>query len=378
MRTVPLMQQFRKHVCFVHATSEIGGAEKQSVVLAELLRDEGYKVSMAVFADTGPLRSICMEKSIPFFVLHFDWNATRASRLMGMLLMALRIRKIGPDILMPYCDLPNMYCGSIWKWTGAKKLIWNQRGVDTHCLRSRLARKALGNASAIISNSYFRKEQLAQNFDIPLDRIEVVYNAVSISESSETRGAIRRKLGLDDSTFVACMIANYVPRKRHDLLLKAWALFLKKPSNQRRCLLLVGQKYTYYEELNAFAASLHLTPENLVTLDYMENAVDYLAASNISVFTGDQEGLPNAILEAMALSKAVIAVDDPSNREALGEAGSRFLVASSPEAIADSLCFSINNPDVVRREGERNKRRVATMFTKEKLVRETIRIVGEC
>ncbi len=167
---------------------------------------------------------------------------------------------------------------------GAKKLVWNQRGVDTHCLRSRLTQRSLKNASAIISNSLYRKEILAKDFDIPASRITVVYNAVTNARSNATPQEIRESLGLDPTTFVVCMIANYVPRKRHDLLLRAWANFLEMPCERKRCLLLLGHKYEYFEELKQLATQLALGPEHLLMLDFKNFSADYLAASDISIF----------------------------------------------------------------------------------------------
>ncbi len=366
------------HVCFIHATSDIGGAEKQSLVLARLLHTKGYPVSVAVFRGTQPLQELCRSSAIPFYTLNFDWEASRWQRILGLVKLVIQLRKIAPTILMPYCDLPNLYCGRIWKWTGAKKLVWNQRGVDTHCLRSRLTQRSLKNASAIISNSLYRKEILAKDFDIPASRITVVYNAVTNARSNATPQEIRESLGLDPTTFVVCMIANYVPRKRHDLLLRAWANFLEMPCERERCLLLLGHKYEYFEELKQLATQLALGPEHLLMLDFKNFSADYLAASDISIFTGDQEGLPNAILEAMAMEKAVIAVDDPSNREALGEAPKEFLTFGSPEQIAEALYWSLSHPEAVRAEAQRNKRRADELFTEERLLNETIRAIGEC
>ncbi len=65
---------------------------------------------------------------------------------------------------------------------------------------------------------------------------------------------------------------------------------------------------------------------------------EYLCAADIFAFTSPQEGMPNSLLEAMAMKIPVVAFDIPPVREAEGRTGGIVLVkAGDVERLADAL-----------------------------------------
>ena len=72
--------------------------------------------------------------------------------------------------------------------------------------------------------------------------------------------------------------------------------------------------------------------------------------------------MANAVLEALALGRAVLAADIPGNRSLVEDDVTGFLFASDAE-LAEKAGWLANDPELRRRLGEAGRRLVATRFT---------------
>lgn len=74
-------------------------------------------------------------------------------------------------------------------------------------------------------------------------------------------------------------------------------------------------------------------------------------------------GVPNKLMECMALGLAVVGSDFPEFREVAGATGAAILVnPMKPEQIADAIETLVRNPDLARQMGEAGKRAVRERF----------------
>ncbi len=74
-------------------------------------------------------------------------------------------------------------------------------------------------------------------------------------------------------------------------------------------------------------------------------------------------GLPNRLVEAMALGLPVVCSNFPVYREVAGSSDAGILVNPlDPESIADAIEFLVRNPDICREMGENGKRAVRERF----------------
>ncbi|MDE1895950.1 MAG: glycosyltransferase family 4 protein [Rhodospirillales bacterium] len=88
-----------------------------------------------------------------------------------------------------------------------------------------------------------------------------------------------------------------------------------------------------------------------------------------------REGLPKAVLEAMAAGLPVVATDIPGCREAVVDGETGFLVpARSPEALADALDKLITNPGLRAEFGAAGRKRVLDNFSDEIVCQNTMEI----
>ena len=102
-----------------------------------------------------------------------------------------------------------------------------------------------------------------------------------------------------------------------------------------------------------------------------------LRASDVLLQASLSEGLPNAVLEAMACALPVVVTDCGGVREAV-EHGVEGLVCPrrSPQALADAL-GSLRDPALARKLGEAGRARVVADFTLERQLESFRRLYGE-
>lgn len=116
---------------------------------------------------------------------------------------------------------------------------------------------------------------------------------------------IDRFVGERDKKIVT--VGRLEKQKNHAMLIKAYSEFFKK--NRNYTLDIYGEG-SCREELETLIENLHL--EHKVTLHgQVDNIIDCIYKASLFVLSSDYEGMPNALLEAMALGLPVISTDCP-------------------------------------------------------------------
>src|SRR5690242_11706394 len=92
-----------RRIVFVLGNLELGGAERQALILARYLRDhEQAIVEVWGFNKSGPVADICQQYGLPSRVISCRFNGSRGERLRGLVRAGGALRKSKPDILLPY------------------------------------------------------------------------------------------------------------------------------------------------------------------------------------------------------------------------------------------------------------------------------------
>jgi glycosyltransferase involved in cell wall biosynthesis len=104
-----------------------------------------------------------------------------------------------------------------------------------------------------------------------------------------------------------------------------------------------------------------------------------LAEADLLVLSSHREGLSNAILEAMAAGRAVVASDVGGNPELVVHGHTGLLYPSDDDAaLAAAIRELLSNPERRRRMGEAGRARVEERFTLPSMVSQMERIYREC
>ena len=360
-------------VIVVFETLELGGAERQGLLLARhLQREAGARVEIRGLQHPGALTQLCDALGIPWRLDHCPSPADRMSTLRSLTRLAWALRRARPDVILPYTMRPNVLCGLLWCLAGARLCVWNQRDAGLQRMGPRLERHAVARVPLFVANSLPARDFLVNELGLAADRVRLVSNGVELAPPLESRAGWRRRLGLGERDFAACMVANLHPFKDHATLLRAWRSVVDAEAGLggRAVLLLAGKPFQPVAPLEALATDLGVAG-HVRFLGQVIDVAGLLAACDVAVLSSPREGMPNAVLEAMASGRAVAGTDNPGMRGVVGPAGVRFLAPpGDAPALAERILWLARDPTLRARIGETHRRRVAAEFSPERMCRE--------
>lgn len=124
------------------------------------------------------------------------------------------------------------------------------------------------------------------------------------------RDEIRHGLGLGVNDFVICTVGRFVPEKGHSYLFEALRLSRHLPEfkrDRRVCFIGIGHEVTAGNSAFVGLARAAFDPTDLILLGKRQDIPDLLAAADLFVMPSISESFPNAVIEAMAAGRLVVA-----------------------------------------------------------------------
>lgn len=215
---------------------------------------------------------------------------------------------------------------------------------NTSVVRFRLARLLDGLTARhlthhIYANSHAVQVAAARDLHIPSEKITVIKGGRDAGRlgrpSAQRRRQARIRLGLEDHQEVLVNVGRQDYQKGQRYLIEAMARLVRTRST--RILLIAGQAGNVSPDLNSLCDHLRLG-EKVRFLGHREDVPDILAAADLFVFPSLYEGLPGAVVEAMALGLPIVASDIDPVRETVEEGRNAVLVKpGSPMELASAI-----------------------------------------
>jgi len=273
----------------------------------------------------------------------------------------LFVKRWEPDVVITFFGVPSGPVGLLAKMLFGIPYIVSLRGGDVpgfrpydfkliHTLLSPLIRLVWRKADGIVANSQGLRE-LAKTFT-PQQPIHVIPNGVDISRFSPRN----RDWGNAHILFTG----RVVYQKGLDLLVKALS-FLK---DLTWGMTIVGDG-PYIEELQSLVRDLDLHKRvEFVGWVGKNDILQYYQDATLFVFPSRHEGMPNSVLEAMAMGLPVVASDIAGNRELVQHQETGFLYPYRDiETMAGALAELVNDQNLRRKMGNRGRLRVKEEYT---------------
>lgn len=196
-------------------------------------------------------------------------------------------------------------------------------------------RQVLRSFAAVVVVADPLREQLVLA-GVPSERIHVVPNGVSADRvaavAHASRAEVRREWGLSDADRAVVVLGRLSPEKGQDVALEAFAGLARGGTNAPLCLVLVGDGVSR-EGLEARAARDDLA-ERVHFAGWRNDPWRCLGAADVFLLPSRSEGLPLALLEAMAAGVPVVATDVGAVGEVLGPDGERARLIPAGDALA--------------------------------------------
>ncbi len=149
------------------------------------------------------------------------------------------------------------------------------------------------------------------------------------------RGAKRANLGLKDSDFVLLSVGELIKRKNFEVTLRALA-HLKNRGELDGIQYLICGRGTLAEQLREMAVSLDVA-DHVHFLGYRNDISAICNCSDAFVFMSHQEGLPVALMEAMACGLPAICSQIRGNTDLIIDKVSGLFAKNNPVSVADAI-----------------------------------------
>lgn len=351
-----------------------GGAERQAVNLIQGIQSTHEPHVLALQNNKGPIAAQldALEVTYSMVGLESFWGGYKVL-LKNLLRTRFAIRNVRPDFILPYTFYPNLYANAVWKYTGAKGCVWNQRDGGIGFSGGRIERWSLRQTSNFISNSQEGKDYLVNQQGIQASKIQLIHNGVTLGTPTLSRQQLEEKYpALRGRKWIA-MVANLHSLKNHDTLIKAWAQ-VDPEIRKEHLIILAGKPMGTETALAELANSLGVS-STVVQLGEVKEIPSLLAEIEFGVHFSPKEGLPNAVLEMMYQKKAVIASNITGCQEALGEQYPYLFDDPDQKKIAQALTSFISSESERATLGAQNHDRVTNQFSLEKMVNQTRQIL---
>ena len=347
-------------VGYLVSTRSYGGPERQIVGVARALDRSRFSLIIITFvchpSEERPLLTEARNAGIPTATVHMP--STFDPRGISRLLRTLRDENVA--VLCPFgykADVLGWIAGRMLRlpllatcggWTGHSWSVRQYERVDRWVYRL---------MDRVIAVSEATRQQLICS-GVPSGRVVLVPNAVD-TQHFHPHGTsdLREKLGISAETVVVAAVARLSPEKGHRYLVEAFS----RLSDKTPVHLVLAGDGPERVRLERTAASMALS-QHITFLGWCEDVRQVYWASDIIALPSLTEGLPCAVLEAMACGKPVVASDVGGVAEALGRSGAGMLVpACDSLALAGALSDLIADPHVALRMGQSARRRAEGM-----------------
>ncbi len=186
-------------------------------------------------------------------------------------------------------------------------------------------------------------EEINSNSEVTVITNGVDTEKFSPVRNQEEKNQLRDRLGLPADATIITLVGAVHPRKGTDLLIEAWSYLVKDFPDLH--VLLIGPRYDKIrDELKEFSNKIETIINNsersdqIHFLGQIDEVAQYLKATDIFVFPSKREGMPNAVLEAMATGLPVILTPFSGLSDEFGQNNREYiLVERSCEAVTSGI-----------------------------------------
>lgn len=178
-------------------------------------------------------------------------------------------------------------------------------------------KSSIDKAHHIVAVSQFTKNELINTYQIPEEKISIIYNGVASPKdlSKKDSDKILNKFNIKSPYFLA--VGTLKPNKNYPFLIDTFSKFLKKRGDSFQ-LVIAGKKGWLFEEIDTVISKLNLKNQVIFT-DYIGEKEKWALYKNaISlVIPSTYEGFGIPAIESQKVGTPVIASDIPSLKEVL-------------------------------------------------------------
>lgn len=329
----------------------LGGSENQLVQMALRLDRARFKVTVGCLHAEGPLVEPLQKAGIE--VVEFDpkGGVGSPSSLWPMLRLSSFLRRKRFDVVHTF-DLYSNLMGLPAAWLARVPLrISSRRDLGSWWWytpsRRRVLRLILARSHVMVTNSEAARKYVVRENQYPLKNIRVVRNGIDI-EHFASIGAERMQVlpGLSEGDKIVTMVANMnSERKGHAELVGAAGVVCTQVPEAKFVLVGDGRERAGLEQ-QVQETGLQ---GKVIFLGRRTDVPEILKCSDLCVLPSWAEGLPNVVMESVAVGKPVVATHVGGIPEIIEDGVSGLLVPPrDPAALAAAIIRLLEDPNLAR------------------------------
>ena len=309
-----------------------GGGEKWVVTTAQGLAERGHHVIVAGKKNSAFIRQAkTANLETVLFNIHADFQPLKVLTIQKF----LQAQAIDVIVLNLNKDI------RVAGWAAQRAMVpvilaRNGFNLISDRLRHRLT---ISLVDGIITNTNSIKEAYKSIPWLPESKVKVIYNGVKIPVKVESID-LHQQYGIPEDHVVLIAIGRLAREKGFDLLISAMARI--KAAGLLCTILLVGDG-NLRSQLEAMIHTSGAADRVRLT-GFIEDPLPLIKSADYLILTSRHEGMPNVILEAMALGTPVLSTAVNGTTELVEHMESGYLFeAASRAAIVEAVRFAYDH-----------------------------------
>lgn len=330
-----------------------GGVPLHLRRLCSAMGQRGYDCAVACLAPPGPVSELLQADDVP--VTHFGARGAWDLRVIWRLSQLIRREK--PDLvhcLLFHANIAGRLAGALARFPSPRLLceiqtveIERRWHLIVDGLTQELCGCVIGNSSAVV-------DHLAQHAHIQRHRLALVRGGIDVSAIDAAPTLPRSTWSLPPDSPLVVWVGRLDPVKGLDDLIEAMVV-VGQESNAHLALVGDGEYRRSIEEL----IERRQVGDRVTLLGRRDDVGAILKAADVFVFPSYTEGMPNALLEAMAAGLPVVASDILACRAVITHERTGLLVSvRNSKALADAILRLFADPEAAARLGEAARQHV--------------------
>ncbi len=317
----------------------------------------------------GPRVETLRRRGIPVHTVPLPRGLDPLRLLASLLQTTLYLRRHRVDVVHTHCSVPGAV-GRIAAWlAGVPVIVHTVHGFAFHERTPRFRRwlyvtaeRLLGRITDTLLTQNHSDLELAERYGIgPRGRRHLIGNGIDLA-----RFRPEKRHGGPGQPLVLTCVARLEPVKNHRQLFEAARLLQERGRDFRLRLAGNGPLRAEYER----ACQALGLGERVEFLGYRDDVPALLAETDVAVLTSFKEGIPRAVLEAMAMGIPVVATRVTGTRETVrqGETGTLVEVGDA-SGLADALATLMADAGLRARMGARGRQVAEEQFDESRITR---------
>lgn len=337
----------------------VGGAQRHLLELFASLDRRRFALQVTVAKADGALVREVERLGIPVRSFGVGASIARPGTIGRLVATARRLRAEGVHVVHGYLYAGNLLGMLAGRLAGVPIRLSSKRSLDRYPRRGQLLATRLANAFAdrVLCNAdSVARFVLAEERPDP-GKITVIPNGIRIPQPPPP---VERPVDLPPGAKVVGLVGRLGWKKAYpDLLQAAVRVRAVRPEVE---FVVIGDG-PLRGEIASQAARLGLGP-HLHLLGELSPVAPLLRGFDVFVISSIIEGMPNALLEALALERPVVATRVGGIPEIVTHGESGLLVPpSNPAAMADAILRLLDDPRTAAAYGAAGRRTVETRFS---------------